>query len=499
MYRNPFDEKTEKYSKMFDTYFEHREVEKTKLLIKEVESNFGCFDDLSKARLSYSLGTAYADIMHLSQYNEECLKKCIYYYSYSIEVLEKVEIKEENKPYIHPLMMNLYVNYGNALDYIGRISSSIEYYKKALKINEKNKMVLGNLNIAYMKYTIFLYDYGHRDFFNMEAYDGFKQLFNLTFSKEDSINKFAILKFEEYSKSFSKEYVNYLHTREYNIEIKKYEKHEQVYRQWASKNNLFLNPLNDLYKDLRVSYDIIHLPNMTAGLEEKPIYHGMYNQFKEEYIYLRFLFFEATENDRIVHYADKDNLLLELDDLPLYSIRIEKMKTVFRQLYSMFDKIAYFINSYYRLGIPERKVNFKSIWKEEKIKRKLDIGENFMLNALYWMSKEIYSCDNFSTNPLAEEIDIIRNHLEHKYVKIYSEGYGVNPNGEDDPLVRYISEEKLEKMTLYLMKLVKEIIIYLSLLVNIEENQKEKRENIIEKRENIIEKRFDICRDEWKM
>ena len=136
---------------------------------------------------------------------------------------------------------------------------------------------------------------------------------------------------------------------------------------------------------------------------------------------------------------------------------------------------------------------------EEKIKRKLDIGENFMLNALYWMSKEIYSCDNFSTNPLAEEIDIIRNHLEHKYVKIYSEGYGVNPNGEDDPLVRYISEEKLEKMTLYLMKLVKEIIIYLSLLVNIEENQKEKRENIIEKRENIIEKRFDICRDEWKM
>lgn len=46
MYRNPFDEKTEKYSKMFDTYFEHREVEKTKLLIKEVESNFGCFDDL---------------------------------------------------------------------------------------------------------------------------------------------------------------------------------------------------------------------------------------------------------------------------------------------------------------------------------------------------------------------------------------------------------------------------------------------------------------------
>lgn len=82
---------------------------------------------------------------------------------------------------------------------------------------------------------------------------------------------------------------------------------------------------------------------------------------------LRYLFYEVTQKNRTIHYADKDNLLLELDDLPLYSIRIEKMKTVFRQLYSMFDKIAYFINSYYELGIPERKVSFKNIWNERLI------------------------------------------------------------------------------------------------------------------------------------
>lgn len=115
-----------------------------------------------------------------------------------------------------------------------------------------------------------------------------------------------------------------------------------------------------------------------------------------------------------------------------------------------------------------------------------------MLKTLYWTSKEIYSYDSFSTNPLAKEIDTIRNHLEHKYVKIYSEEYGVNPSKEDDPLVKYISEEKLEQMTMYMIKLIRELIIDLSLLVNIEENKKEEKGK-------IIGIKFDICRDEWKM
>ncbi len=490
-YIDPFKPEIEEYAKMFDKYFEQKNVEKTKELIENIEKKFETFDQLSKIRVSYSLGTAYSDILSYG-YNEEIQKKSIYYYNYTINMLEEIEIKEENKPYVYPLIMNAYVNYGNALEEIGRISSSIEYYKKALQINKANKMAIGNLSISYLEYGMLLYDDGHRDFFNKAAYDGFNKLFNLSFSKEDSLNKAAILKFEEYLNSFSKEYIQHLNTRKYDINVKEYEENEFEYRKWASKNNLFLNPLNDLYNDLRIAYDVIHLPDMITNIGEKPIYHGMYNQFKEEYIYLRFLFYEATQSERTIHYADKDNLLLELDDLPLYSIRLEKLKTVFRQLYSMFDKIAYFINSYYELGIPERKVNFRSIWDNKlTTKNQLNIEKNFLLKTLYWTSQEIYSKNNFSTNSLAVEIDEIRNYLEHKYVKLYSEKFEINPKA-DDKLAKYISEEKLEKVVMFLMRLVREIIINLSILVNIEENKKEKSGR-------TIDIRFDTYKDEWKI
>ena len=133
-YIDPFDSKTEEYARKFDQYYDEKNVNATKELINDIEQQLEDFDELSKARLGYSLGTAYSDIMLVEKYNEDIKKKSIYYYNYAINILEKTELREENKPYIYPVMMNAYVNYGNALENIGRISSSIEYYKKALKI-----------------------------------------------------------------------------------------------------------------------------------------------------------------------------------------------------------------------------------------------------------------------------------------------------------------------------------------------------------------------------
>lgn len=489
-YIDPFESEIEEYVKKFDEYFEDKNVKAIEELINEVEQKKENFNELSKARISYSLGTAYADIMYINgELNEENTRKCIYYYSYAINILSNLEIKEENKPYIYPLIMNLYVNYGNALKNIGRINSSIEYYKKALKINPQNKMALGNLCISYMEYADLLYDNGHKDFFYKAAYDGLKKLFDLPFSDEDSINIAAILEFEKYLKLFNDENIQYL-KRQYNLYSPKYKNKELKYRKWASKNKLFLNPLNDLYSDERVAYDIIHLPNMQIKTEDVNIYHGMYNQIKEEYIYLRYLFYEATQGKKIEHYADRENLLLKIDNSTLYSIRLEKLKTVFRQLYSMLDKVAYFINSYYDLEIAEKKVSFRNIWNESLTnKDKLNLENNFMLRTIYWTSKEIYSNDDFSTNPCAQEIDLIRNALEHKYVKIY---HGTNTAKIENSLAKYVSENKLESMTMYLIKLIREIIISLSLMVNIEESKRNDDENLM----NI---KLDIYKDELKV
>ena len=92
--------------------------------------------------------------------------------------------------------------------------------------------------------------------------------------------------------------------------------------------------------------------------------------------------------------------LVNLHDYPVYGINIEKIKAGYRAIYSLFDRIAYFLNEYYELGIPRRSVNFKNIWnastKKEKINRESNdinklLDANYLLNSLYWIKKDLYN------------------------------------------------------------------------------------------------------------
>ncbi len=142
---------------------------------------------------------------------------------------------------------------------------------------------------------------------------------------------------------------------------------EYQYRKWALDNALFLNPLNDLpVSEFCFAADVIQLPNIIAKVGEKPIFHGMFNQFKQEYVFARYQYYYSQQITDEVHFADKDTCLINFADYPQYSIRIEMIKSTFKILYSMLDKIAFFINSYFKLGIRERDVSFHSIWKKRK-------------------------------------------------------------------------------------------------------------------------------------
>ena len=68
-------------------------------------------------------------------------------------------------------------------------------------------------------------------------------------------------------------------------------------------------------------------------------------------------------------------------------------------------------------------------------------------------------------------------------------------NGEIDDLALYVSEDELKAETLWLLKLIREIIICLSLAVNIEENKR--RKNL----EDKIIPTFNFLNydDEWKI
>ncbi|RKJ13923.1 hypothetical protein D7X33_48535, partial [Butyricicoccus sp. 1XD8-22] len=148
--------------------------------------------------------------------------------------------------------------------------------------------------------------------------------------------------FEEYSLGDSEEEINY--------------------RNWCLENTLFLNTLNDAFPYTVSANDILHLPNIVTKIDEGPKYHGLFNQIKQEYVSARFMVYDALSSQG-AHFSDKDVHLVNTLDYPTYGISIEKMKYSYRSLYSLFDRIAFFINEYFGIGIKDRDVSYRSIWQ----------------------------------------------------------------------------------------------------------------------------------------
>ncbi len=240
------------------------------------------------------------------------------------------------------------------------------------------------------------------------------------------------------------------------------------YRTWALRETLFLTPLNDLGTYNAAASDPLHLPAYVAPLNEPPLLIGFFNQIKQEYVSARWLFFDGMDSDK-PHFSDREVYLLNTLDYPVYSLAAEKMKLAFRATYSIFDKIAYFLNAYLKLGIPEKQVNFRSIWsvkdnKTSTLRPEFEGLENRPLRGLHWLSKDFFET-TFSdvTEPDARNINTDRNHLEHKYFKVHDDLFDLVPDLVFmDTLSRSITRSNLEKKTLRLLKLARAALIYLA-------------------------------------
>ena len=205
----------------------------------------------------------------------------------------------------------------------------------------------------------------------------------------------------------------------------------------------------------------------------------MFNQIKQEYVYARYQYYLSLQFREEVHYADKETHLINFADFPQYGIRIEQLKSAFKTLYGLFDKIAYFLNSYFELGIHERDVSFNHIWltgfgagkNHYEYKNVLNHKENFALASLYWISRDFYDKFEDSPNPRLKRISDVRNALEHKYVKVTNGWFPARVNGEIDDLALYVTEDELSALTLELMHIVREAIICVSLCVHVEEQK----------------------------
>ena len=159
---------------------------------------------------------------------------------------------------------------------------------------------------------------------------------------------------------------------------------------------------------------------------------------------------------------------------PSLSLATEKIKAAFRISYSLFDKVGFFMNAYMELGIPEEQIKFRTLWraKENKpIRTEFDLTGNWGFCALYWLAKDFFEKANDEVaEPQARGLSDIRNHIEHKYLRVtVAESPAVPP----DDLALMVPRQQFEGKAIHLLKLARSALIYLAIGVGLEERRRE--------------------------
>ena len=384
------------------------------------------------------------------------------------------------------ILTQAYLNLGNIFSRVGRKVEAIPYWNKSLQLIPDYGMPLGNRGIGLMAYASTIQPLHDRIELVRQARS------DLARAVDDSkVYPDAKRKFERsltFAESFLKDINSDHHTFKYPSTWG--ESHdEQGYRKWSAENGLFLNFLNDIWNDVRVSEDKLLLPDIVTSLDATAIHwFGLFNQIKQEYITARFFLFNGMFN-KSPKFVQSRNDLYNTLDYPIYSLDIEELKMAFRLAYSLFDKIAFFLNSYLDLGIKPGRVNFRSFWysgrksQNRTIRVKLCAQANWPLRGLYWLRKDLFENDMMNLlEPDAQEFVNIRRHLEHRYLKVHEyfsffSGQNYQYDQFFDELALSILRTDFEQKALRLLKTIRAAIIYLVMAVFINEQYKKEQQS----------------------
>ncbi len=380
-------------------------------------------------------------------------------------------------PYLCPVHTNL----GNMFSHIGRFVEAIDYWNAALKVCDSFAMAIANKGYGLSSYAYAIYDSGHKLIFLKFAYDYLKQGL-----KGKYLHETAIISFQKISKDIegrvNKEYL------ESEITLPDYKLGKTIaeknYRKWCLQKCLFLNPLNDLGPFSIAARDILHCPSITTTISEHdspnpPVYYAFYNQLKQEYVSARFLLYECLKSNKS-HFSDRDVLIYNTLDYSCFGLNVEQAKISFRMIYSLFDKIAFFLNCYLKLQVPDRNIAFKTIWynnqhRAEGLHKIFSQMRNWPFRGLFWLAKDLSEQRTEfadSIEPDAQDLVTIRNFIEHKFLTLHQMDLVnfIEPQTKDVTYPVYFQD--FADKTLRLMKLARAALIYLSLGVHIEEKKK---------------------------
>jgi tetratricopeptide (TPR) repeat protein len=504
----------EHLGRLIDVSLDLRRLDGTQRAIRLAEALQGCsLSSPQTSQLHYFLSNAWANVGLLSRTDPDAEWAWEQPGSEKQIIHLRRAIREQGFQHLPSVRQaQVFTNLANLLSQVGRFIEAQECWNDALTLQPHFAMALGNRGWGRLWYAKALYDDGHRTVFLRHAYTDFDAALSTPRNDPLGPDREARRGFQKHRDGIRR----HLPKSELDKGTQMKElplgesKQEVCYRKWCLENCLFLNPLNDLGNHSIAAHDILTTPSMVVGVGEGPHYQGFYNLMKQEFVSARWFYHEGI-TARKPHFSDKDVTLYNTLDYPCYSLAVEKIKVAFRMTYSLLDKIAFFLNHYLSMGIPEKRVYFKSFWyssqnRQQGLRPEFAKCPNWPLRGLFWLSKDLFEDKpgfRECLEPEAQELDALRNHAEHKYLKLHDSMWR-GPDGGDDPLFSHRTDvlaaslyrRDFEAKALRLLKMARAALIYLSLAIHSEEV---KRERERPKKGVVMPMLMDTWDDEWKV
>ena len=424
--------------------------------ISLIENNF---DEMMKiitlSSLYFNLANGYSTYYSLTKNklfnNENIIIKTKNLYKKALELCESLHLTVE-----------ILVNFGNFYNYFGRHIEALELYEDALKLNSTHGMALLNKGQSLIEYRNLM---DHDSPILLDVYNCFKDALNdsnLTYQGKISAER-SIQIFEDYNNPslLAKKRKSKLNINPNYTDL------ESLSNIFCYNNKLYLNLCNFCQECENSIGDTIAIRRMTTPIKNEEIQNDLFlvlssylNQIKMDFISARLNLILYQYEGLDLKFVNDNVVIIDSLNNELHNIKIQLIKDSFKSFYNILDKISFFINEYYNLGIDQIQIDFKKIWysnfKKKDLREDLNF-DNHGLKALFDIHEDIlYGEEN--------KFNKIRNALTHRVLKI-------KLFSDDEKEV--MTEEKLYNTTIELAKLVRNGIIYLMAMIDIDESKKD--------------------------
>lgn len=433
--------------------------------VKELNDSSMHFENkLDESKFLYIVGNCYQALYknrEMEWYSDD-LSKAVIAFRKSLNISNK--LKHPNKEILY-FKSCIETNLANLLSAQGRAFCCIPLWDKAISQNNPIAMICKAQNELYLAKV--LYDPGHQEYHYFVAYklivQGLKYKNYLYEDQQVAFHEDGdLMSFKHWFES------NFTESSFYEFEQQSYDfdsRKKKHYLAWCGKNKLFINDLNDVLCSEVAYQDIITLPsfsyklNQSLSIHETLMYHGNFDELKNDFCYARYLYYTALNipqdrnhffNDTYPHVEDMSHSLTNL--------KANHYKSAFRTLYSLFDKVSYFLHRFLELNDikDDNKISFDAIFRDISKKKawvphpRLKESKNQFIHALFYILKDIRDVKDATPttrwlDPDAKSFSDIRNSIEHRSLKIIDDfGYTLMQSEKESTsaqLKKYIVEK----------------------------------------------------------